>query len=327
MENENLLFCPNCKHKIVLKQEPIQNNGFQGLEQAGYKIPPPLEDSVFRYRFNRANPSQEQWGEIRDDGSGGQVGFIPERFESIKGEGNFVYWYGCPFPSKTYAPVEAIYAVCPVKRLFIDAIRFLTTIHKKGRINRICSYFNEISDLTMRPYYLDGCYCKFVKEIQKGVKAFLVNLWVNEDVAEKTAENFGAMFEFDNAYRIPAQDIMAEANKEELLRNFPKEMERLLKIHADRTPDKEAKPIDSFKRGANVLKVIWWIPKFKKDIKEAINAINWDNVKLDEADIFYSLLYGDYDTKGLNIAERIAIYNAMFPDGNLPPRIKVINKR
>jgi len=297
---------------------------------------PRLDESIFKHKLIPSNPANNNW-------SSGVVTYVPRKFESIKGVGNFVYYYGIDLPSKTIAPVEAIFAIGPVKRRFINSIKLMASKEailpligvllmgrkQRGRFfNKVCQYFNEESETTMRPYYLDDLYCSVVKEIQKFFEVFLTAIGVEIETAKYTAEIIGCMFEFDNAYRYPGQDALNETTKERLLKYFPQEVERLVQLNRDRVPNRDASVPVKFKAVGKVLSIAWiFIPWLRNAIKKGIESMNWDNVKLDEADIFHTLLFGDYDTRGLSLQRRIEIYEAMYPDiSKRPPRVIVTNK-
>lgn len=312
------------------------------MEKAIIHLPDPPPDYVFKHRLNRLNPSKDQWGK-EGEGHGGQVSYLPERIEYIKDVGNFVYYHGCPFPSKTVAPVEAIYAIVPIKRRLINTLKILSlkegrllvfglllTRKKSALINKILSYFNEEAYLTAAPWYQDGYYCKIVKEIQAFTRAFLISFGIDYHVASDTAETVGLMFEYDNAYRYRIHDLFNETNREALLKSFPKEIERLFRIYVKRDTilSSNQRILHSFKVVSSILKYAWKVPALKRALTTGINAINWDNIKMDEADIYHTLLYGDYNVQGRTIAQRIEVYKHIHgtDESKWPIRVIIQNK-
>lgn len=284
--------------------------------------PPP--DHIYKFRRNRRAPAQEVWGTTAK----GSISYAPCKAEYIDGEGCFVYYYGIEFPSKCVALVQEIHAINPPKRLTINALQFLAKIHKKGRLTRFFQAFNDFADMTLLPYYLhDGYYCKFVKEVRKFVEILLTSLSVEKDTASKTGEIVGMFFEKDNAYRWRVQDIAGETTKEALLNNFPKEANRLIEILASRETvvGGGQQVVYRFKSGAKVMKYLWWFPWTKKAIKNAISAIDLENCKMDEADLYHAALYGDYNTKGRSLEERMKIFEGYHGTdmSKWPPRIEI----
>lgn len=315
------------------------DNKFDGTIRFGglsFDIPEsPIDIYKFRKDFG-PRPELSVWrGE-------GVPTYIPQRFESIKGVGNFVYFYGVDLPSKCIAEDKVIYALNPVKRRFVNLLRvmnsmrfpllFLSFMGKKQRkelLNKALEFFNQEADMTLLPYYLDDTYCRVVREIQRGISAFLCELGAEESIALKTAEIIGCMFEFDNAYRYRIQDVLNEANPKKLIMNFPKELKRLILLEREREVSEYKGVSDKFINGQKLLELGWHLsPKIKYAIREAVISMNWENVKLDEADIFHTLLFNAYNTQGKTLEERLGMYAKKYgedPD-KWPPRIIVRNK-
>lgn len=322
------------KSREFRKQQEVQQKALQAPQSQEIKIgiaPPP--DHIFKFRKNRAAPAQDIWG------AGGTVSYIPQRAEYIEGEGNFVYHYMVPFPSKTVAPVEAIHAIAGAKRLTINELRFFASISpldiftRKGRSRIITSffrYFNDTADMMAVGFYLeDGYYCKFAKEVRKAVKTFLMAIGVEEDVADHSGEIFACFFEYDNAYRTRPQDLASETTKEALLTNLPKELDRLISIQATRetVPNGGQEVVKRFRAAAKVLKYAWWFPKTRKALKQAIEAVDLEKCRMDEADIYHTILYGDYNVGGKVLEERIKLLEQYhgLDQANWPPRIMIRN--
>lgn len=299
--------------------------------------PPP--DHIFKFRRNRLAPAQNVWGV----NGRGTISYAPERAEYIEGEGNFVYYYGVPFPSKTVAPVEAIHAVAGAKRLALNAMRFLSSrdalvpmlslafIGKKRRgrlLTNSLNYFNDIADMMITPYYLeDGYYCKLVKELRKFTETLFIKLGVEKATAEKTAEIAGTFFEYDNAYRFRPQDLAGETTMDALLENLPKEIDRLLAIQSERetVPIGGQEVVKRFKSIAKIMKIAWKIPHLRKIIRNCLKEVNLENCKMDEGDIYHTILYGDYNVKGKPLEERLKLlvgYHGEDP-AKWPPRIEI----
>lgn len=312
------------------KEEAQEKAAPQQQIRVGIEPPP---DYIFKYRKNRTAPAQDVWG------AGGTISYIPQKAEYIEGVGNFVHHYGVPFPSKTVAPVEAIHAMAGSKRLTINALRLVGSIRVLdlftragwGRIlTNMLITFNDTADMMMVGFYLhDGYYCKLVKEIRVGVTTFLTSLGVERTVAEHTSEIIGCFFEYDNAYRTRIQDLAGETTYQALLENLPQELERLINIQATRetVPNGGQEVVKRFKAAVKVIKWVWKIPPTKKALKNAISSIHLDNCKMDEADIYHNLLYGDYNTHGKTLAERLEVLKAYHgPDETKwPPRILIRN--
>ena len=314
-------------------QIPPDPPGTPHTETVGIPLPP---DNIFKRKRDRIMPSQDIWGI-------GTITYIPIRAEYIKGKGNFVYYQGVSIPSKTVALAPAVYAVNGMKRMIMEDIRLLSKkqsrfllaglaiIGKKRRgefLNEYCARINSIGEIIVLPFYLeDDYYCSIVKEIIIFVKTFLIELGVDDLVASKTSEIIGMMFEYDNAYRFRVTDMMNESIKDSFLENFPKELERLIRIGSSREVLDKSVSI-RFNLALHLIKYAWYVPQFKKALRTAISAVNFDNCRLDEMDIYHTLLYGDYNVRGKTLEERFQIYADIHgPDmEKWPPRIIIRNR-
>ncbi len=284
-------------------------------KQIELKLPPPPPDEVYKNRTGLA-PSKSI--------SKGNISYIPTKIEFTE-EGSYTYWYSTSFPSKSTSTHGAIYVVAGIKKVIINTLRFLTTFHKKGRINRLCECFNEIADAmpTLPTFFLrDEHYCKTAKEIRKGVDAGLRALGVEWKVAAKTAEIIAVMFEHDEAYRRRFQDLMSETTKDKLLNNFAREIKRLLAIEMEREQLMISGKFDGF------VKLLTWlnrIPSVRKAIKIGIGAMTIENCWLDEADIYHSILHDGYNVKGMTFEQRLALYQTYHGEDRTkwPPRMEI----
>lgn len=308
------------------------------------KVPGYPPDEIYKYRLNRVNPASDRWG--RKDNNEGTNMYITERIEYKPNEGIFVYYYGVPFPSRGVRVIESIQACLPPKRLLMNKIRFWVSfrpwyiLYTGGwakLIQKSLELFNDTSDLTLSPYYLkDEYYSSVVRQISKGIDTFLTEIGVNEFVSKRTAEIIGVLFEYDNAYLYRLQDIMAEARKEALLKNFAKEVSRLVQLEAERDHDIQQKGATNndvpkkFKSAALFLKLAWYIPRFRKAIKKAVNSMDFKDFELKEGDIYHTLNYWNYDVRGIKFADRMRALEAwntqLFgpqSEGKWPDIIKV----
>lgn len=306
-----------------------------GNQQITGKIgiaPPP--DHIFKYQRNRIAPAQSVWG-------GGTVSYAPKQAEYIENEGNFVYYWGVPFPSKTIAPVEAIHAINATKRLVMIALQtlslkqlrpaiILTLLQgSRGRtkiLNFLCEKFVGFAHVTVINFYLkDEYYCGLVKEIRKFVERVLISLNVSLELAITVAEMIGMMFEYDNAYRWRIQDLFTETSKELLMENLPRELNRLIEILAEREVTKDSGVAGRFSSGMRLIKYMWYVPSIRKTLRKAIDSMEIENCKLDEADIYHTCLFGDYNTQGKTIQERMKILEAYHGTDmkKWPPRILI----
>lgn len=306
------------KGKIFFK-----NDKGEITREVEWGIPHP-PDYIFRYRKNRVDPAEQVWS------VGGTVSYVPLDAKYIEGKGNFVYWLDVPFPSKTHVPVVAIHAMAAPKRLTMNALRFLASLHKKGRFDRLIGYYNDICWQTMCPFFLkDEYYCSVAKEVRKVVRSFVMSIGVSEENADRFSEVIGYFFEYDNAYRWRLQDLAGETTLEALLDNLPKELNRLIGILESRETVEIGGKIDltlRFKNAIVPLVWAWRIPALRKRLKNALKELDLQSMRMDEADIYHSNNYADYNFKGKTIDERMKdTENIHGGKDKLPLQIRIQN--
>lgn len=228
----------------------------------------------------------------------------------------FVEFHDVPFPKRTAPLPESVVAIGGVKRMTMNLIRFMGR-HKIlvgitilfGNLEEILKEYNDIA--FQMPGFAwwcikDSYYTAPVKEIGKGVEAFLEELGVSKSTRERTAEIVKMMFECDYAYLIRFQDVMGYASKKFLIRNFPKEYKYLASIEQKHEQgDGIGWKINAV---GKVLSLAWKIPKIKKAIRKGIEAMDFKNCRLTEADVYHNLRYADYHVMGYTLEEKLALY-------------------
>lgn len=321
------------RHRVVAVADiaPAPGNN-QITGPIGIQAPP---DHIFKFRRNRIAPAQEVWGH-------GTVTYAPQRAEYIEGDGNFVYYYGVPYPSRTVAPAEAINAINGIKRLLISTLQLLASkdakkpiiasffvlgAEERGRLlTHVFDKLNNLADVTVIGFYLeDGYYCPVVRELRQFIQTLLIEIGVERGVAIKAGEVIGMLFEYDNAYRYRLQDILGAANAGALQDNLPKELERLIGILGEREVVKESGVVGRFSSGVRMLKYMWAIPKIRKGMRKAFNAMDLAKCRMDEGEIYHTLLYADYNVGGKTIDERMGMLKVIHGEdmATWPPRIMI----
>jgi hypothetical protein len=71
-----------------------------------------------------------------------------------------------------------------------------------------------------------------------------------------------------------------------------------------------------------MLKLAWKIPRIKNALQVSIQSIDFDKCKLDEGEIYHSILYDGYNTLGRTLQERIKLYETYHgtDQSKWPPR-------
>lgn len=292
-------------------------------------------DHIFKYRVpDRQRPSSS----VAQD----YYTWLFNPIEYKEHEGMFTSFKGIQLKQHGFAFADAVYAVNSPKRFLVQIakiltaretrlalIGFLLTRKKVVLIEKVLVSFNEVAWQTLSPYYLkEEYYSPCPREILKFINTVLRFLGVSEQVAGRTSETIAMLFEFDNAYRIPFEDLMSETSAGELIRNFPKEITRLLQIQASRDNVKTVhryNRINKFKDFGKLLRIVWLVPNIRKSIIAGIQTINFKNWQLDDSDIFFTYLWADYNVAGRTQKEREALYRETFGNdqSKMPPQIRI----
>ena len=101
-------------------------------------------------------------------------------------------------------------------------------------------------------------------------------------------------------------------------------MERLLQIEASHEIYADMAP--KFQSIGTILKLAWNVPRIRKALRAAIGVIDFDACKMDEGEIYHSILYDGYNALGRTLQERITLYETYHgaDKSKWPPRGLVI---
>lgn len=191
------------------------------------------------------------------------------------------YIENAPYPIRFFTPHESVYLTDMYKKIVSIPL-------KNSKILGIVGfYLNRKSTLEWMRYFLDNStillkeehWSQPVKEIRRVLKGY----------DETIIDVVSIILENDMAYRYRLQDIVGEINKS----NAPiKEFRRLLDIIISREKDGCGR---MWKR---VSKYWWVFLPFKKKIKEFLQNINIDEVKLSVEDSYWVKLNKSYNWGG-----------------------------
>lgn len=209
---------------------------------------------------------------------------------------------GADFPSRGYAPPEAVFANNIVKRLIIAGLPVINPLRYLEAINA----FAAISWKVMSPHILKTEYLTpFSKEIQKFAEVFLKEIGANS--IGKPSRVIAHLFEYDNAYRLRLEDLFNESSPDLLLNNPRKEIVRLLELNRTREVTYKQDVTNKFKLVANVLGAILLVPKVNKAFKKAIKAVEYKNLCIDNIELYWMCHRTDYNFLGKTYEERVEL--------------------
>lgn len=227
------------------------------------------------------------------------VTLLEKPVDFSQSEGIFCWIKGWKYPLKGYPYPPCVDAVATVKRLFflgsgffkkfwfIFLIPFLT--------KNLVRLFIHYADFVLGFYYLTpNRYCISGRELYRaGMIA------ANNDVIFQQLVKIIIMFwEFDDAYRYRGQDALGEAG------SFEKMFIFLNKRELNKTILGVAK-WKNFYFAVKFIKII--SPKWRKFLNNWEKNLDYDKIKLDDADKWIIYRNPTYNYNGLNFEERMKI--------------------
>lgn len=247
-----------------------------------FSIPNPPKD-IFTNVSNRV---------LQED----QITFLMEKIEYT--DGIKVFYKEAQFPRSGFPTPEAIDAINKVKRLLVNSIKLnkisLFSVFVLNKNKNLIEWFNNVAYEIMYPFIIKD---EFLTKPAREIKNIL------SPIDEKLATILAHLVEYDDAYRYRFQDIFSEINLISYSYNPLRELGRVLNIAKDR--DLQGvynKYINIYK----VLKVLSYIPAYKKKINNILLEIYLPNMRFSESDWYWVCQRGDYKFGGLTTEERFA---------------------
>ena len=212
---------------------------------------------------------------------------------------------GADFPSRGYAPPEAVFANNIVKRLIVKGLPLVNPLRS---FHTVIEGFSEISWKIMSPYLLKYEYLMpFTKEIYKLSYSFSVSMGISKGYSVNFATIMAHLFEYDNAYRMRLQDLFTETSKEKLLLSPRAEIRRLLELNRVRENQHGEGVSNKFKLLADVMCLLMMWPKLSQAFKKAISESDYPKLCLDQVDTYWVCHRTDYLYLGKTYEERVTM--------------------
>lgn len=252
---------------------------------------------------------------VKTEGSGYQLG-VPLGLAKT-GTGGLATWFqGHPFPRKTFIYAGITEPNNKAKRITLSLFLPFASIKSgvKAFLNSYLFNYNRLVDsiyydCEQVPYLHYQYYSEFGKALWDFIYLFLRKLGITDSVAYKTGLQIVTMIEYDDAYRVRLQDLTNEITKDDLLRNPRKELLRILELYKQRDSfeeNNEAHHGVRITKMAKMLSLLLYIPKVRKAFNFAIENINFEWLKLDEWDYYWTLNRADYKCGGKDFEQRKA---------------------
>lgn len=256
---------------------------------------------------------------------------------TVPPEGGMNLWFkGMPFPKKGFHFPQAAMSVNVVKKntmmiiigaanknLFLAGLGFVLTPWKRkiSVLENFLFHYNRNANYMLdRVYLKDNFLTPCAQQIKKFLYQFLFDIGISPAVASDTSKIFAHLIEHDDAYRYRIEDIFSETTAAALRLNPSGEINRLLSIYAVRQHnDKEM--VEKFGSFGTLLTFALMSRRVKEAFNNAILAVEFKHLQLDEADHYHCLTRDDYDFFGKPIADRVTEYEAIHK-GEFPPVVE-----
>lgn len=256
---------------------------------------------------------------------------------TVPPEGGMNLWFkGVPFPKKGFHFPQAAYSINIVKKntmmivigaaqknLLLAGIGFAFTPFRRkiSVLETFLKHYNRNANYLLdRVYLKDNFMTPCSQQIKKFLECFLFGIGIESEVAQNTAKIFAHLIEHDDAYRYRVEDIFSETSEVALRLDPTNEINRLLVIYALRQHDSK-EMIEKFGSFGTLLSFALRSNRIKEVFINAIMAVDFKHLQLDEADHYHCLTRDDYDFFGLSIEERLKEYEAIHK-GEYPPVVK-----
>lgn len=177
----------------------------------------------------------------------------------------------------------------------------------------------QSTDRNLERFYMHKrFYSAPMRELRTLFYLFLKNLGFPQWTCSRISEILIAFPQWDDQYRYREQDIFTMADKQRLMDNPRKELLYLYKIYMQR----EIPGMNKLDKVIKFLSLAMLVPRIKKAFQEAVRLTDIDKIKMDDADMYFTLCMGPYKFMGVSLTLRKHAYWKMH-NGQIPPWIKV----
>jgi len=233
--------------------------------------------------------------------------FDVDRIEISEDGSLKTYIKGKPEPLLGFAETNTVLLVSCLKMIFP---RVLKNIKKMGWIGRICTLIAIKNNLNLFSNVLasffqqnaillkDIHWCRPVKEIRRVLKGR-----INDDFIDLIS----VIIEFDSAYRYRMQDVIIYLDQHKLKNTISmvREINRLCQILISREPGEKSWMKEKFALMGEFSKLLYFIPKTAKIIREILKDLNLKELRMGKEDIFWTNTFSVYKYRGLPLEERL----------------------
>lgn len=233
--------------------------------------------------------------------------YSTSHFEMIENLGAIRYVDGATYPAKGIPTPEKIYGVNIIKTILKESARYFPLFIFFNK-NKLCTSFNTITNRILKSTVVEHIavphkyFCPTAHGCYSIIANFLVNIGVDEEIAENTAYNIAHIFEHDDAWRYRLQDIATAINVSDLVDNPQKEMVRINKLFAERSFGNLNPIVKRFENFVFLVRIVLLIPKYKQAFLSIVRFIK--EMEYDDADWYWVCARDDYNYGGKTVEER-----------------------
>jgi len=249
-------------------------------------------------------------------------------------DGPLVYHKGFPYPEKGIRDNFVMISIQIVKRYLIAWINFLSSkpllpayfallfLPWKYKIRLLENFlhqfesFSRIIDTYAYHFTMEHRnYTPFGQELINGLQVFFKELGISDSMSLDCSFYFGSLLDSDRAYRYRVEDILSTTTADKIYKNPRKEVMFLIKIWMEREGREQV--YEKMKGILRIASFVLWLPKVKRAIREAVKAVKFERMQLDEADTYHVKFLSGYKFLGMTFQERLEkwpeILNQQFP--------------
>lgn len=233
-------------------------------------------------------------------------------------DGLLVYLEGAEYPQRGIVTPEMMAAMNISKRLFVQMIKvasspvmfpvyiILLLSSKKKKIaffEKLAEMYGDVAYKAISNFVLKEEYQPaFSKELEWFVYFFLKQVGISVKNCTMISEAISTLVQGDNAYRYRVMDIFEGTTKEKLIENPRKEINRLVGMFLSR--EKNSVVRQKFIMIGYIISAVLLVPSIKKAFIEALERTDLHKLKFNEVDMYWALLYKDYNCLGMSYAMR-----------------------
>lgn len=263
-----------------------------------------LPDEIFRNRkvVEQISAEQQQVSEVEN---------------IIINNGVWVWLKGAAYPQWGMVTPEMLRSMNVAKRLFMEMVRVATSPvliplymylavsrNRMKFINKVLRMYADTIYKEMSDYVLlEKHQPDFSKELEWFVFFFAKQIGVEVRISEQLAEVLSTLIQGDNAYRYRVMDFFQGMNKENMIKNPRKEIGKLINMICSREKDPVVRK--KFMLVGMMFQGVLLIPSIKKALILSVEKTNINKLKFNEIDLYWALLYKDYNSLGMSYAGRM----------------------